>query len=155
MLYYKVGRILAIDYGRKRTGLAVTDPLRIIANVLATVETKELEKYLADYFATNDVDIIVLGKPSQMNGEPSETMRYIEPLAGRLRHAYPDKKVVLYDERFTSVLAHRAMLESGIGKMARRDKALVDRISATIILQSYTDSMENSADRVSEVFNLK
>ena len=140
MLYYKVGRILAIDYGRKRTGLAVTDPLRIIANVLATVETKELEKYLADYFATNDVDIIVLGKPSQMNGEPSETMRYIEPLAGRLRHAYPEKKVVLYDERFTSVLAHRAMLESGIGKMARRDKALVDRISATIILQSYMDS---------------
>ena len=150
MLYYKVGRILAIDYGRKRTGLAVTDPLRIIANVRATVETKELEKYLADYFATNDVDIIVLGKPSQMNGEPSETMRYIEPLAGRLRHAYPDKKVVLYDERFTSVLAHRAMLESGIGKMARRDKALVDRISATIILQSYMDSMEYSADRVSE-----
>mgnify|MGYP003461285291 FL=1 len=133
----------------------MTDPLRIIANVLATVETKELEKYLADYFATNDVDIIVLGKPSQMNGEPSETMRYIEPLAGRLRHAYPDKKVVLYDERFTSVLAHRAMLESGIGKMARRDKALVDRISATIILQSYMDSMEYSADRVSEVFNLK
>ena len=150
-----MGRILAIDYGRKRTGLAVTDPLRIIANVLATVETKELEKYLADYFATNDVDIIVLGQPSQMNGEPSETMRYIEPLAGRLRHAYPDKKVVLYDERFTSVLAHRAMLESGIGKMARRDKALVDRISATIILQSYMDSMEYSADRVSEVFNLK
>ena len=133
----------------------MTDPLRIIANVLATVETKELEKYLADYFATNDVDIIVLGKPSQMNGEPSETMRYIEPLAGRLRHAYPDKKVVLYDERFTSVLAHRAMLESGIGKMARRDKALVDRLSATIILQSYMDSMEYSADRVSEVFNLK
>ena len=133
----------------------MTDPLRIIANVLATVETKELEKYLADYFATNDVDIIVLGKPSQMNGEPSETMRYIEPLAGRLRHAYPDKKVVLYDERFTSVLAHRAMLESGIGKMARRDKALVDRISATIILQSYMDSMEYSADRVREVFNLK
>ena len=133
----------------------MTDPLRIIANVLATVETKELDKYLADYFATNDVDIIVLGKPSQMNGEPSETMRYIEPLAGRLRHAYPDKKVVLYDERFTSVLAHRAMLESGIGKMARRDKALVDRISATIILQSYMDSMEYSADRVSEVFNLK
>ena len=150
-----MGCILAIDYGRKRTGLAVTDPLRIIAKVLATVETKELEKYLAAYFSKNDVDIIVLGKPSQMNGEPSETMRYIEPLAGRLRHAYPDKKVVLYDERFTSVLAHRAMLESGIGKMARRDKALVDRISATIILQSYMDSMEYSADRVSEVFNLK
>lgn len=137
-----MGRILAIDYGKKRTGLAVTDPLRIIAGALATVETKTLEKYLADYFSKNDVDIIVLGKPSQMNGEPSETMRYIEPLAGRLRHAYPDKRVVLYDERFTSVLAHRTMLESGIGKMARRDKALVDRISATIILQSFMESME-------------
>ena len=137
-----MGRILAIDYGKKRTGLAVTDPLRIIAGVLATVETKTLEKYLADYFSKNDVDIIVLGKPSQMNGEPSETMRYIEPLAGRLRHAYPDKRVVLYDERFTSVLAHRTMLESGIGKMARRDKALVDRISATIILQSFMESVE-------------
>ena len=147
-----MGRIIAIDYGRKRTGLAVTDPLRIIAGALATVETKELEKYLADYFAKNDVDIIVLGKPSQMNGAPSETMRYIEPLAGRLRHAYPNKQVVLYDERFTSVMAHRTMLESGIGKMARRDKALVDRISATIILQSYMESNEYNADRFSEAF---
>ena len=132
-----MGRILAIDYGTRRTGLAVSDPLRIIAGALATVETKQLERYLADYFAENDVDIIVLGKPTQMNGTPSQTMRYIEPLAGRLRHAYPDKEVVLYDERFTSVLAHRTMLESGIGREARRDKALVDRISATIILQSY------------------
>ena len=137
-----MGRIIAIDYGTKRTGLAVTDPLRIIAGALATVETKQLEKYLADYFSKNDVDTIVLGKPTQMNGAPSETMRFIEPLAGRLRHAYPDKKVVLYDERFTSVLAHRTILDSGIGKMARRDKALVDRISATIILQSYMDSMQ-------------
>ena len=135
-----MGRILAIDYGTRRTGLAVTDPLRIIAGALATVETKQLEKYLTDYFSKNDVDIIVLGKPSQMNGQPSETMRYIEPLAGRLRHAYPNKEVVLWDERFTSVMAHRTILESGIGKMARRDKALVDRISATIILQSYMDS---------------
>lgn len=150
-----MGRIIAIDYGRKRTGLAVTDPLRIIANALETVDTKQLEKYLADYFSKNDVDIIVLGKPSQMNGEPSETMRYIEPLVGRLRHAYPEKKVVLYDERFTSVMALRTMLESGIGKMARRDKALVDRISATIILQSYMDSIEYNADNVREVFNLK
>ena len=137
-----MGRILSIDYGTKRTGLAVTDPLRIIAGALATVETKQLEKYLADYFSKNDVDIIVLGKPTQMNGQPSETMRFIEPLAGRLRHAYPDKQVVLYDERFTSVLAHRTMLESGIGKQARRNKALVDRISATIILQSYMDSLQ-------------
>lgn len=142
-----MGRIIAIDYGTKRTGLAVTDPLRIIANVLDTVETKQLEKYLADYFLKNDVDIIVVGKPSQMNGQPSETMRYIEPLVGRLRHAYPQKQVVLYDERFTSVIAHRTMLESGIGKMARRDKALVDRISATIILQSYMDSAEYNSLR--------
>ena len=150
-----MGRILSIDYGTKRTGLAVTDPLRIIASALATVETKQLEKWLADYFSKNDVDIIVLGKPSQMNGEPSETMRFIEPLAGRLRRAYPDKEVVLYDERFTSVMAHRTMLESGIGKMARRDKALVDRISATIILQSYMDSIQYNADRFSEAFNFK
>ena len=135
-----MGRILAIDYGTRRTGLAVTDPLRIIAGALATVETKQLEKYLADYFSKNDVDIIVLGKPSQINGQPSETMRYIEPLAGRLRHAYPNKEVVLWDERFTSVMAHRTILESGIGKMARRDKALVDKVAATIILQSYMDS---------------
>jgi putative Holliday junction resolvase len=132
--------------------LAVTDPLRIIANALATVETKQLEKYLADYFAKNEVDIIVLGKPSQMNGAPSETMRYIEPLAGRLRHAYPDKRVVMYDERFTSVMAHRTMLESGIGKMARRDKALVDRISATIILQSYMESAEYNSDSLGGMF---
>ena len=147
-----MGRILSIDYGTKRTGLAVTDPLRIIANALTTVETKQLEKYLADYFAKNEVDIIVLGKPSQMNGAPSETMRYIEPLAGRLRHAYPDKRVVMYDERFTSVMAHRTMLESGIGKMARRDKALVDRISATIILQSYMESAEYNSDSLSGMF---
>ena len=150
-----MGRILSIDYGRKRTGLAVTDPLRIIANALDTVPTNELERYLAAYFAKNEVDVIVLGKPSQMNGQPSETMRYIEPLAGRLRHAYPDKEVVLYDERFTSVMAHRTMLDSGIGKMARRDKALVDRISATIILQSYMDSIQYNADRFSEAFKLK
>ena len=147
-----MGRIIAIDYGTKRTGLAVTDPLRIIANALDTVETKGLEKWLADYFTKNDVDIIVLGKPSQMNGQPSETMRFIEPLVARLRRAYPDKEVVLYDERFTSVMAHRAMLESGIGKMARRDKALVDRISATIILQSYMDSVQYNADRFREAF---
>ena len=137
----QVGRILAIDYGRRRTGIAVSDPLRIIAGALTTVETKGLERFLREYFEQNDVDTIVLGKPTQMNGEPSETWRYIEPLAGRLRKAYPDKEVVFCDERFTSVLAHRTMLESGIGKMARRDKALVDRISATIILQTYMEQL--------------
>lgn len=136
-----MGRILAIDYGTRRTGIAVSDPLRIIAGALTTVETRQLEKFLADYFSKNDVDTIVLGKPVQMNGSPSETMRYIEPLAARLRRTYPDKDVVLYDERFTSVLAHRTMIESGMGRMARRDKAVVDRISAAIILQSYMESI--------------
>jgi putative Holliday junction resolvase len=135
-----VGRILAIDFGVKRTGLAVSDPLRIIAGALETVDTKRLESYIAQYCSQNDVSTIVVGKPSQMNGAPSETMRYIEPLVGRLRHAYPDKEIVLYDERFTSVIAQRTIRESGIGKMARRDKAIVDRVAATIILQSYMDS---------------
>lgn len=132
-----MGRILAIDYGKRRTGIAVSDPLQLIAGGLATVETKELERFLADYFAREEVTTIVVGKPTQMNGQPSETWRYIEPLAGRLRHAYPDKQVVFYDERFTSVLAHRAMVEGGMRKMARRDKAVVDKIAATIILEDY------------------
>ncbi|HIW52328.1 MAG TPA: Holliday junction resolvase RuvX, partial [Candidatus Alistipes excrementipullorum] len=105
-----MGRILAIDYGTKRTGVAVSDPLQIIAGGLTTVETRELEKFIADYVAANDVETIVLGKPMQMNGTPSETFRYVEPLAARLRKAYPAIKVELYDERFTSVMAHRTML---------------------------------------------
>ncbi len=137
-----MGRILAIDYGTRRTGLAVSDPLRIIAGALETVETKQLERWLTDYFSREDVDTIVVGKPSQMNGEPSETMRFIEPLVGRLRHAYPDKRIVLHDERYTSVMAQRTIRESGIGRMARRDKALVDKVAATIILQSYMDSQQ-------------
>ena len=132
-----MGRVLAIDYGVRRTGLAVSDPLRLIAGGLATVETRELERWLADYFQREEVSTIVLGKPLQMNGTPSETWRFIEPLSRRLRAAYPDKEVTFYDERFTSVMAHRTMLESGIGKMARRDKATVDRIAATLILEDY------------------
>lgn len=134
-----MGRILAIDYGTKRTGIAVSDPLRLIAGGLETVPTKELERWLAEYLSREDVSTIVVGQPSRMDGTPSDTWRFIEPLAARLRRAWPDKEVVFHDERFTSVLAHRAMLESGIGRMARRDKALVDKISATIILQSYME----------------
>lgn len=134
-----MGRILAIDYGTKRTGIAVSDPLRLIAGGLETVPTKDLERWLADYFAREEVSTIVLGKPSHMDGTPSDTWRFIEPLAGRLRRAWPDKEVVFYDERFTSVLAHRAMLDGGLGRMARRDRVLVDKISATIILQGYME----------------
>lgn len=136
-----MGRILAIDYGTRRTGIAVSDPLRIIAGGLETVETKGLERWLAEYFAREEVSTIVLGKPTQMDGSPSDTWRFVEPLAARLRRAWPDKEVVFYDERFTSVLAHRAMRDGGLRKMARRDRALVDRISATIILQDYMASL--------------
>ena len=138
-----MGRILAIDYGTKRTGIAVSDPLRLIAGGRETVPTKDLERWLAAYFAREEVSTIVLGKPSHMDGTPSDTWRFIEPLAGRLRRAWPDKEVVFYDERFTSVLAHRAMLDGGLGRMARRDRALVDKISATIILQGYMEYESN------------
>ena len=141
-----MGRILAIDYGMKRTGIAVSDPLRIIAGGLETVETKSLEGWLATYFKSNDVDTIVVGKPTQMSGEPSQTWAHIEPFVERLRASYPDKEVVLHDERFTSVLAQRTIRESGIGRMARRDKALVDRVSATIILQGYMESRAYNRD---------
>ncbi len=137
-----MGRILAIDYGLKRTGLAVSDPLRIIAGALDTVATHTLMDYLKQYLSKNDVSTIVVGQPKQTNGEMSESWRAIEPFVNRLRKQFPQVEVVLYDERFTSVLAHRTMLESGIGRMARRDKALVDRISATIILQDYMQSLE-------------
>ena len=132
-----MSRILAIDYGKKRTGIAVTDTLQMIANGLATIETKELEKFLTDYVAREDVATIVVGKPTQMNGEDSENMKRIEPFFNRMKRLFPDKEIVYYDERFTSVLAHQAMLQSGIGKKARQDKALVDKISATIILEDY------------------
>ena len=132
-----MSRILAIDYGKKRTGIAVTDTLQMIANGLATIETKELEKFLTDYMGKEDVSTIVVGKPTQMNGEDSENMKRIEPFFNRLKKLFPDKEIVYYDERFTSVLAHQAMLQSGISKKARQDKALVDKISATIILEDF------------------
>lgn len=134
-------RILAIDYGQKRTGIAVTDTLQMIANGLTTVDTRELEKFIVDYMAQEDVSTIVVGKPTQMNGENSENMKRIEPFFNRLKKLFPNKEVTYYDERFTSVLAHQAMLQSGIGKKARQNKALVDKISATIILEDYLQSI--------------
>lgn len=137
-----MGRILAIDYGLKRTGVAVSDPLRIIAGGLETVPTASLERWLDGYLAANDVDIIVVGKPTQMDGSPSSSWVAIEPFVGRLKSKFPKCQVVLHDERFTSVIAHRAMIEGGMKKMARRDKAVVDKISATIILQSFMGSLQ-------------
>lgn len=135
-----MSRILAIDYGKKRTGLAVTDPLQLIANGLTTVDTPELMDYILQYVAREEVECIVVGLPKQMNGEESENMKRISPFVNRLRKLLPAVPVVFFDERFTSVLAHQTMLESGIGRKARQNKALVDEISATIILQGYMES---------------
>lgn len=130
-------RILSIDYGRKRTGLAVTDPLQIIAGGLATVSTSELFDYLKAYIAREQVERIVIGEPRQHNGEPSENLPRVQQFVNRWRKAVPQVPIELYDERFTSVLAHQAMLQGGLKKKARQDKALVDEISATILLQDY------------------
>lgn len=136
-----MGRILAIDFGRRRTGLAVTDPLRITANPLLTVETRELMNWLRDYFSRETVDQVVIGHPTQMNGEESESMNYIRPFLGQFRKQFPDMPVTMYDERFTSVLAHKAMIDGGMRRKDRQDKAVVDKIAACIILEGYLDSL--------------
>lgn len=135
-----MGRILAIDFGRKRTGLAVTDILRITANPLLTIETKDLINWLSDYFAKEKVDEVVIGHPTQMDGSDSESMNYIRPFIGNFKKQFPDMPITLYDERFTSVLAHRAMLAGGMKKKDRQNKAVVDKIAACIILEGYMDS---------------
>ena len=132
-----MARILSIDYGKKRTGIAVTDPLQIVPGGLATVATCELMKFLVDYVSREPVERIVIGEPRQMNGNPSENLPRVKAFVAQWRKARPEIPIELYDERFTSVLAHRAMIDSGIGKKARQNKALVDEISATIILQDY------------------
>lgn len=135
-----MGRIIAIDYGRKRTGLAVTDTLQMIANGLATVPSGELTKYLVDYVSREPVERFVVGLPKQMNNEPSENMKYVEAFVTHLKRTFPTIPVTYYDERFTSVLAHKAMLDGGLRKKKRQDKGLVDEISAVIILQSYLEN---------------
>ena len=135
-----MGRILAIDYGKKRTGIAVTDPLQIIANGLTTVPTHELMNFLMEYLKKESVERIIIGHPKQMNNEDSENMKNMVPFINRLKKVLPDMPVELVDERFTSVLAHQTMLAGGLKKKDRQNKALVDEISATIILQSYMES---------------
>ena len=135
-----MGRILSIDYGKKRTGLAVTDPLQIIANGLATVSTHLLWDYLQEYISRENVERVVIGKPTQPNGAPSENLPRVQAFVNRWQKAHPEIPMEYYDERFTSVLAHRTMLDAGLKKKARQDKALVDEISATIILQDYMAS---------------
>lgn len=135
-----MARILSIDYGRKRTGIAVTDPLQIIAGGLATVSTSELFDWLQQYVSREEVERIVIGEPRQPNGQPSENLQRVQQFVNRWRKAHPELPIDYYDERFTSVLAHQAMLDGGLRKKARQDKALVDEISATIILEDYLRS---------------
>lgn len=135
-----MARILALDYGKVRTGIAVTDELQLIASGLTTVATKELPQFLRNYLAEETVDLIVLGEPKQMDGTPSESEALMQPFIAKLKKWYPQIPVVRQDERFTSKLAFDSMLASGMGKKKRSNKALVDEISATIILQDYLNA---------------
>lgn len=137
-----MARLMAIDFGRKRCGIAVTDPMRIVANPLETVPTDKLIDFVTTYMRTNEVSTVVVGQPRTVRGEDSESMRYLTPVVNRLRKAIEPTPIVMFDERFTSVLAHRAMLDGGLHKMARRDKATVDRVSASIILNDYLNSRQ-------------
>lgn len=133
-----MARLLAIDYGRKRCGLAVTDILQIIPGGLATVRTHELIDYLKNYIAKEPVERFVIGLPMNLNGKESESMTYLRPFLKQLEKAIPNIPVTMVDERFTSTLAQRTIIEAGIGKQRRReDKGLVDEVSAVIILQTY------------------
>lgn len=136
-----MGRILAIDYGQKRVGIAVTDQSKIIATGLTTVHVKDIFDFLKDYLLKEPVETIVVGEPKDMMNRPSDSSRFIEPFVKKLRKTFPDVKIDRFDERFTSNMAHDAMLTGGLKKKKRKDKALVDTISATLILQSYMNSL--------------
>jgi len=136
-----MGRILAIDYGQKRVGIAVTDPMQIIANGLTTVPSAKIFDFLKDYFQKETVDLILVGLPMQMNATPSESSRFIEPFVKKLAKDFPAIPIERVDERFTSKMAFQTMIDSGINKKNRQNKALIDTISATIILQTYLESI--------------
>ena len=135
-----MGRLMAIDYGKKRTGIAVTDTLRIAANPLTTVATPTLVDFVQRYCRENEVDAIIVGKPMNLNGEPSASMASLTPVFNRLRKLMSPTPVIMFDERFTSVLAHKAMIDGGMKKSDRRDKAVVDMISAAILLNDFLQS---------------
>lgn len=136
-----MGRLMSIDYGRKRCGIAVTDTFRIVATGLDTVPTHKLTEYVTAYVKREPVDMIIVGKPTTMQGAPSESMRYIEPGIRKLRAALPEEIAIeFFDERFTSAIAHQAMIDGGMRKSRRQDKAIVDEMAATIILNDYIQS---------------
>lgn len=134
-----MGRIMAIDYGRKRSGIAVTDPMQIIATGLDTIPSNQLLDFLKNYIQTEKLDLIVVGEPKDMQNKASDASRYIEPFVGRLKKEFPDIPVERFDERFTSKIAFQSMIDAGLSRKKRQDKALVDTISATLILQSYLE----------------
>lgn len=136
-----MGRLLAIDYGRVRSGIAVTDPLKITATALTTVPSGQLETFLRDYLGREQVDKVIVGLPRNLDGSPSESQRYLLPALGRLRKAFPAMEFEMYDERFTSVIAHRAMINSGMKRSERRRRENVDMIAACIILNDYLESL--------------
>ncbi|WP_167619909.1 Holliday junction resolvase RuvX [Maribellus sediminis] len=138
-----MARILCLDYGRKRVGVAVTDPGQIIANRLTTVATHTLWDFLKEYFAKEKVETLVVGYPRQMNNEASESVRYINPFLKKFQKDYPDIRLELFDERFTSKMAFQTMIDGGLKKKQRQDKAMVDAVSATIILQGFLEQQRN------------
>lgn len=135
-----MGRLMSIDFGRRRCGIAATDSLRIVANGVTTVATAELIDFVKRYIAAEKVDALVVGYPRDMHGNPSESVRYLTPIINRLKKEISPVPLLYFDERFTSVLAHKAMIDGGMKKMNRRDKAIVDEISATIILNDFLQS---------------
>ena len=138
-----MGRVIAIDYGKKRAGLAVTDPLRLISNNLTTIPAQEIYSFLTEYFSKEEVDVIVVGYPKKMNNKPSEAVIYINPFIKKLEKLFPEKEIVLMDERFTSKIAFKSMIDGNLKKKKRADKKLIDKISANLILQSYLDYKRN------------
>lgn len=136
-----MGRYLAIDYGKKRVGVAVSNPLKIIANGLTTVESNKIFDFLKLYFEKEDVELVIVGLPKQLNNEASENMPRVEEFVKKFKEKFPEKEVEYYDERFTSKMAQRTMIDGGLKKKQRMNKALVDEISATIILQGYMESI--------------
>ena len=135
-----MGRLLCLDYGRKRVGVAVTDPLKIIASGLETIPTHQIRDYLRSYIAGESVECLVVGYPKTVRNEPSEAVQYIDPFVKWFRGEFPSIPVDLHDERFTSKMAERSLIEAGVPKMARRDKSLIDKVSASLILQSYLET---------------
>ncbi len=142
-----MGRILGIDYGTKRIGLAITDPLQIFASPLNTIKTHEFDSFILNFLQTEEIEAFVIGYPVQMNNKPSESVIFINPFIKKLKKKYPEKDIHLIDERFTSQMALRTMIDGGVKKKDRQDKSMVDKISASIILQSFLDNRLNKTEK--------